>query len=192
MIVASLGINAGFGVFGTSMIYYLNQVVGYDPGVLGMIFAIGGVSSLAGALLAQRISHARLGAVMIGALVLTVVGQAFVPLATEVGLVALALLVGQQLLTDGALTLFDINQVSLRQAITPAHLLGRVNACVRVAEFGSILAGTLLATAASEVIGLRASLWLGVGFTALAALGLALSPVRDVDHIPAMPVDVVL
>ena len=192
MIVASLGINAGFGVYGTSMIYYLNQVVGYDPGVLGMIFAIGGVSSLAGALLAQRISHARLGAVMIGALVLTVVGQAFVPLATEVGLVALALLVGQQLLTDGALTLFDINQVSLRQAITPAHLLGRVNACVRVAEFGSILAGTLLATAASEVIGLRASLWLGVGFTALAALGLALSPVRDVDHIPAMPVDVVL
>ena len=69
MIVASLGINAGFGVFGTSMIYYLNQVVGYDPGVLGMIFAIGGASSLAGALLAQRISHARLGAVMISSAV---------------------------------------------------------------------------------------------------------------------------
>ena len=192
MILAALGINAGFGVFGTSMIYYLNQRVGFDPGVLGMIFAIGGVSSLAGALLAQRISHARLGTVMIGALVLTVIGQAFVPLASEVGLLALALLVGQQLLTDGALTLFDINQVSLRQAITPAHLLGRVNACVRVAEFGAVLAGTLLATAAGEVFGLRASLWIGVGFTALAVVGLALSPVRDVDHIPAVPLDVAL
>lgn len=192
MILAALGINAGFGVFGTSMIYYLNQRVGFDPGILGMIFAIGGVSSLAGALLAQRISHARLGPVMIGALVLTVIGQAFVPLASEVGLMAVTLLVGQQLLTDGALTLFDINQVSLRQAITPAHLLGRVNASVRVAEFGAVLAGTLLATVASEAVGLRESLWIGVGFTALAVVGLALSPVRDVDHIPAVPVEVVL
>ncbi len=38
---------------------------------------------------------------------------------------------------------------------------------------------------------LRATLWIGVGFTALAAVGLALSPVRDVDHIPALPVDIV-
>lgn len=190
MLVAAIGINAGFGVFGTSMIYYLNQRVGFEPGVLGMIFAVGGASSLVGALLAQRISYARLGAVMIGALVLTVIGQAFVPLASEVGLLALALLVGQQLLTDGALTLFDINQVSLRQAITPAHLLGRVNACVRVAEFGAVLAGTLLATAASEAFGLRTSLWFGVGFTALAVAGLALSPVRNIDHIPAAPVEV--
>lgn len=192
MIVATLGINAGFGVFGTSMIYYLNQRVGFEPGVLGMIFAIGGASSLAGALLAQRISYARLGKVMIGALVLTVVGQAFVPLATEVGMVALALLVGQQLLTDGALTLFDINQVSLRQAITPAHLLGRVNACVRVAEFGAVLLGTVLATFAGAAWGLRASLWIGVAFSALAVVGLALSPLRDVDHIPAGAVDVPL
>ena len=69
-------------------------------------------------------------------------------------------------------------------------LLGRVNACVRVAEFGAVLAGTLLATAASEAFGLRASLWIGVGFTALAVVGLALSPVRKVEHIPAVPVEV--
>lgn len=188
--VATIGISAGFGIFGTTMLYYLNQRVGFDPGVLGMIFAIGGASSLAGALLAQRISHARLGAAMVGALILTVIGQAFVPLASDVGLLALGLLIGQQLLTDGALTLFDINAVSLRQAITPPHLLGRVNACLRVADFGAVLLGTLLATAATEVIGLRATLWIGVGFTALAALGLALSPVRNIDHIPAMPVEV--
>ena len=192
MAIATIGVSAGFGIFGATMLYYLNQRVGFDPGVLGMIFAIGGVSSLAGALLAQRISHARLGAAMVGALILTVIGQAFVPLASEVGLLALALLIGQQLLTDGALTLFDINSVSLRQAITPPHLLGRVNACLRVADFGALLLGTLLATVASEAIGLRATLWIGVGFTALAAFGLALSPVRDVDHIPAVPVDVAL
>ncbi len=190
MAIATIGISAGFGIFGTTMLYYLNQRVGFEPGVLGMIFAIGGASSLAGALLAQRISHARLGAAMVGALILTVIGQTFMPLASEVGLLALALLVGQQLLTDGALTLFDINAVSLRQAITPLHLLGRVNACLRVADFGAVLLGTLLATAASEAFGLRATLWIGVGFTALAALGLALSPVRDLDHIPVAPVDV--
>ncbi|MFT4039556.1 MAG: MFS transporter [Thermomicrobiales bacterium] len=183
--LAALLLNAGYGIFGVGMIYYLNQIVGFEPGALGLIFAVGGVSSFVGAMLAQRLSAARIGAVMVAAMLLTVVGQAFIPLAANVGLLAVALLVGQQLVTDAALTIYDINQVSLRQAITPDHLLGRVNACLRVTEFGGVLAGTLLATLVGGAIGLRATLWIAVSLTLLAAVALLASPLRNLRHIPA-------
>lgn len=184
MTISALLLNAGYGMFGVAMIYYLNQIVGFEPGTLGLIFAVGGVSSFVGALLAQRLSAARFGAVMVAAMLLTVIGQAFVPLATNVGFVAVALLVGQQLVTVAAQTIYDINQVSLRQAITPDRLLGRVNASLRVTEFGGVLAGTLLATAVGESIGLRATLWIAVSLTLLAAVALLTSPPRNLRHIP--------
>ena len=92
-------------------------------------------------------------------------------------------------MTDPAWTIFEINQVSLRQAITPADMLGRVNAGMRVAEVGAVLAGTVAASYLGETIGLRPTLWFGVASTLTAALALALSPVRNVVRIPEMPVE---
>lgn len=182
-------LSCSYGLVGTAILYYLNQEVGFDPGVLGMIFAVGGGAAFAGALLAQRISRLGVGVVMIGSLLLTAVGQAFVPLATGVNLVAIGLLIGQQLATDAALTIYEISEVSLRQAITPDHLLGRVNSCARVANFGANLLGIAIASYLGETIGLRAGLWLSVALTLLAAIVLAASPVRQVRVIPETPLE---
>ena len=42
MVVADLALNLAFGLFGTVFLLYVNQEVGFDPGILGMIFAVGG------------------------------------------------------------------------------------------------------------------------------------------------------
>lgn len=181
--------HVAFGIVGTLILLYLNQEVGFDPGALGMIFAVGGVSAFAGAVAAGRLTRLGVGMVMIVSLVVTAIGQAFVPLATAVNAVAVALLVGQQLVTDSALTVYDINQVSLRQAIAPSRILGRVNASVRVTESGSVLLGAAVAGTLGEAIGLRAMLWVSVALWVLAAGILAASPVRAVAHIPEIPVE---
>ena len=169
---------------------YVNQEVGFDPGILGMIFAVGGVSSFLGAMIADRLPRFGVGAVMVASLLLATVGDAFVPLATAANTVGVLFLVGQQIVADSALTVYDINQVSLRQAIAPEHILGRVNASVRVMEFGAILLGTVAAGYLGEVVGLRETLWLGVALSFIAAVALALSPVRAVRRIPEMLVEV--
>jgi hypothetical protein len=110
-------------------------------------------------------------------------------LATAANTVGVLFLIGQQIVADSALTVYDINQVSLRQAIAPAHILGRVNASVRVTEFGAILLGTVTAGFLGEVVGLRETLWLGVALSLVAAVALALSPVREVRRIPEMPAE---
>jgi MFS family permease len=186
LVVAGLAQSLAFGLVGTVFLLYVNQEVGFDPGILGMIFAVGGVSSLLGATIAGRLNRFGVGAVMVTALLLATIGGAFVPLATAANVAGIVLLIGQQIVADAALTVYDINQVSLRQAIAPPAILGRVNASMRVAEFGALLLGTVAAGLLGEVIGLRATLWLGVGCLFLSALALALSPVRELRRIPVM------
>ena len=190
MVVAGLAQNLAFGLVGTVFLLYVNQEVGFDPGILGMIFAVGGVSSFLGAMIAGRLPRFGIGTVMVASLLLAAVGEAFVPLATAANAVGVMFLVGQQIVADSALTVYDINQVSLRQAIAPAHVLGRINASVRVTEIGAVLLGTVIAGYIGETVGLRETLWAGVGLSLLAALALALSPVRAVRRIPETAVEV--
>ena len=189
MVIAGLGQNLAFGLIGTVFLLYVNQEVGFDPGILGMIFAVGGVSSFLGAMIAGRLPRFGIGAVMVVSLLLAAIGEAFVPLATAANAIGVLFLVGQQIVADAALTVYDINQVSLRQAIAPGQVLGRVNASVRVTEFGAVLLGTVLAGYIGETVGLRETLWLGVALSFLAAVGLALSPVREVWRIPESAVE---
>jgi MFS family permease len=180
-----------FGLIGTIFLLYVNQEVGFDPGILGLIFAVGGVSSFLGATIAGRLPRFGIGAVMIGSLVLAGVGEAFVPLATAANAVGVVLLVGQQIVADAALTVYEINQFSLLQAIAPRHLLGRVNASVRVIGVGAVLIGTVAAAYLGETIGLRATFWLAIAIQLFSALTLALSPVRDVRQIPQTPLEAI-
>src|SRR5215204_4835990 len=82
MVFAGLAQNLAFGLVGTVYLLYVNQEVGFNPGILGMIFAVGGVSSFLGAMIAGRLPRFGIGTVMIASLLLATIGQAFVPLAT--------------------------------------------------------------------------------------------------------------
>jgi MFS family permease len=52
--------------------------------------------------------------------------------------------------------MWNIITVSLRQRITPDHLLGRVNASYRLFAWGVMPVGALLGGLLAEVVGLRA------------------------------------
>jgi len=182
--VANLGLAASFGAGMAAFLIYVNQVLGFDPGTLGLIFAMGGVTSLAGALLAGRLGAIPLGPLMIACFVVATAGTALVPLATTGGAVGVALLVAQQFLTDPAWTVYDITQVSLRQGMTPDDLQGRVNATMRVGDVGGQILGTLAGGLVGDAFGPRAALWAGVAALAAATLWLALSPVRSLRRMP--------
>ena len=114
-------------------------------------------------------------------------------LAAKVGeknkLMGQLLLILQQISGDGPATVYQINQVSLRQTITPERLLGRVNASVEFFRLGSTLAGSLLGGLLGEMIGVRATLFFGAFGTLLSTLWLVLSPVRALRTTPASPVE---
>lgn len=174
-------------IIGVAIMLYLVDEVGWSVGVLGMAFGVGGVTSLCGALLAGRVRGRRLGLSLVLAAGIRASGAIFTPLVADVSLLGLAFLVAAQLVTDPAATFYEINEVSLRQAITAERLRGRVNATMRVLDFGAALAGTLFGGLVAEAFGLRTALWVASSGVFGAALWLLCSPVFRLHQTPAGP-----
>ena len=157
------------------------------PVLMGALFAIGGVSALVGALLAERVTRRfGLGRTMLGTMVLNRLATFFIPLAGGPLPLASALLAAGQL-SDGIATIYQINQTSLLQTIVPDRLQGRVNASLRVLEQAMMLLGLLVGGLLGQAIGLRPTLVVGIGGALLAVLWLYFSPIRTMREFPSSP-----
>jgi MFS family permease len=178
------------GIYGALVVLYMVRDLGFAPGILGTIWALGGLSSFVGAISAgpttRRIG---IGPAMIAALLLYSIALLFIPLAQGAAVGAALLLTAQQILGDGAATLYQINQISLRQAITPERLLGRVNASAEFGRLGAALVGSLLGGLMGNSIGVRTTLVIGALGSLLSTLWLAMSPIRGLRTVPDPPVE---
>lgn len=169
---------------GAVILLYLTHEAGFGTALQGMIFAVGGLTSLAGAALAGRSQRVDgLGRWLALSIVVRGAGMVCIPLATHVSPLTVGLLVANQCLTDPAYTFFEVTVVSLRQTLTPGRMLGRVAATVRVLDFGAMLAGTALGGLLGELTGLRTPLFVAVGVVGCAAVWLATSPVASLGEL---------
>jgi MFS family permease len=138
---------------------YLVRSVGYSPGSIGIVFALGAVGFLLGAAFADRgIERVGLGrSIVIGA---GIAASAFLLIAIPPPSVAGPFIAaGMFVYGVGALT-FTIGNATLRQLTTPAQILGRTTASMRflvwVAQPIAALLGGVLATR----LGLHTTLWI--------------------------------
>src|SRR6266566_1354866 len=96
---------------------------------------------------------------------------------------ALMLMVGG-FVTSIGVVVYNINQVSLRQAIVPKSIQGRMNASMRWIVWGTIPAGAIAGGVLAEVFGLREAIVIGVIGGIFSFLWVFLSPVRSLKHVP--------
>jgi MFS family permease len=80
---------------------------------------------------------------------------------------------------------YNITQVSFRQAITPERLQGRMNAAMRWIVWGTIPVGTLLGGVIGSAVSLHFALWVGAIGSLLPFWIIMLSPVRSIRELPA-------
>ncbi|MDR3574143.1 MAG: MFS transporter [Anaerolineaceae bacterium] len=167
------------GIFGALVVLYMSRGLGFNPGLLGVIWAVGGISSFLGAAFAPRIT-ALFGSGLVMVLGLGIFGLSnlFVPFASGVTFISALFLVIQQL-GDGFYVLYDINLVSMVQVLVDERMLGRVNATMQMIALGASLLGALLGGVMGQFIGVRISLFIASAGTLLAALILAGSPLRS-------------
>ena len=178
---ASSAAHLMWGAFGSLYLVFAADELGLGPATIGLIAAAGGISSFVGALLAERASL-RLGvgwAILVGLAGFTF-GNALVPLAPAGAVaVAITLLVGQQLIADGAGTIYEVNELSLIQSIVPNQVLGRVNSAIEFLTHLWLLVGTVVGGLIGEVLDLRAGLAFGVAGGVVAMAFIVLSPLRN-------------
>jgi MFS family permease len=170
-------------LFGGAMmavqVIYLATELDLPPGAVGLVLSAAGVAGVAGALTAgwwiRRLGQAR---VVVGALLVTgpplLLVAAGDPVLFAVGLAA----------ESYGAVLYNVAQVSFRQAVCPDRLLGRMNASIRFLVWGTVPLGGLLGGALGELLGLREALLVAAVGTILAPAWVLLSPLRGLRDLP--------
>jgi predicted MFS family arabinose efflux permease len=169
---ANLGSNMAFAVELIFMYRYLHLA----PSAVGIVFAVGAVGGLLGAIATSAVVK-RLGVGV--TLLVSILGGSLLmatPLAAQTNApVFLSALFFFEFLIGAP---YNITQVSLRQAITPDRVQGRMNATMRTIVWGTIPIGSVVGGILGTVIGVVPTIVLG-GFIALLAAGWILAgPIR--------------
>lgn len=178
---------AGYIFLGVYVLYMKDDLHLSDRGV-GLVFAAGGVGAVIGASIAapcaQRFGSGR---TIVWSSVAFGVGGVTVPLAILAPNHALPLVVFAEFAQWLALLVFNTNRLSLRQALTPDRLQGRVAATSQVLTMGMQPIGSLLGGIIGSVWSVQAALIVGVIGMFLAFLFVWFSPTRDIHDLPAGP-----
>ena len=120
-----------------------------------------------------------MGSILFGAVGALLVNLAVAPTLAVFGV----LIVSGFMIGMGTVT-YNVNQVSLRQAITPNRLLGRMNASMRFLVWGTIPLGALIGGALGDAIGLRPTILIGTLGGLTSFLWIFFSPVRKLKTQP--------
>jgi len=167
--------NLGSNIFTVALFLYAYRVLDITQGEIGIAFSIGAVGFLFGALVSRRVT-AKIG--LGRAIALSVVanlGLLIVLLAnggTAVFVLGLAFFVGFM-----GVPIYNINQVSLRQIITPNRLQGRMNATMRTIVWGTIPVGAFLGGVLATGLGIESSLIIGILISGGSVLWIVLGPI---------------
>lgn len=165
----------------STFILFATEDLGLDAVALGAIFAVGNIGFIAGAasaaMVAERFGLGRTlaGVTFVGALL-----SILVPLATPATALVLLSVAGVE--RSFSTVIYNINQVSLRQALAPARLQGRMNASMRFLVWGTMPVGAIAGGALATAIGLREAILIASVLSCTASLWLVLSPVIHVRH----------
>ena len=184
-LLRALAVSVSVGTFGlavqeTVLVLFLIRELGFTPAAVGLVFAFGGGGSLAGAVLAGRVARrAGIGRAIVLGNLLWGIGVLMVPLAGFAGRAFLLVGMGQAVGKIGA-TIWSVNQMSLRQSITPAGLFARATAARRFLMISLQIVGAALGGFLGGLVGLRATLVVGAVGLIVALMLVFFSPVRGV------------
>ena len=168
------------GLIYSVFILYASRELKIDSALLGVIYTGLGLGFLTGALAAARSARRfGVGPTMLGATFTIAVAALLIPLANGQFPVIVAMLATALFLQAFGIQVNGINLVSLRQAMTPTQLQGRMNGAFRFLNLTAVTIGSLLAGALSGVIGLRVTLAVGACGLFIPFLRLFFSPARN-------------
>ena len=166
-------------------IFYLKNVLGMPPSLIGFLFGIWGAGGVVGALLAPALGRRfGEGRAIIGASVVFSLGMlAYPPVRGPIWFEATTLAMAN-LLFGFAVFVFDVHVAALRQRITPDHMQGRSAATMALVTQGVKPIGALAGGVLGQTAGVRDALWIAAAGALSTVLWTYASPLRAKENQP--------
>lgn len=170
-------------------VIYAVEVLHFSAGLIGLVLSIGAVGGVLGAALAARfVRRFPFGRVYIVADLVGVCGPLLIPAVTGPTVLAVIAVTTGFLVMRAGSAVANTASISLRQAVTPPDMLGRMNAGMRTLMWSPQTVGALAGGYLGTVVGIRAGLIVaGVGCL-LSAIPLLLSRIPALRELPSVPV----
>jgi len=189
ILIALAGVAATFGFASSAMFVldtlYALRTLGLSPLLFGLTVTMGGIGSLIGAALSNRVmSRFGVGRTLLVTLFFQGFAGVFWILAGGPVWRSVLCLLAAQLLGDTAGMIYGILDTTLRQTLVTDAMLGRVNATIRVFDVGLTALGSLTAGILGETIGIRHTMMFAAVGMVLATLWLVGSPARKLQAMP--------
>ena len=168
---------------GAILILYAIEDLGLTAGTIGIIFTVANVGVLVGALTAERwgrwigVGRTIVASAFLGSFPLVAVALA--PQDNPVPWIIAGFFIGSAMVV-----IYNVTQVSFRQAITPERMQGRMNATMRFIVWGTIPIGAFVGGILGGTIGVHNTIWVGAIGSFLGFLPVLLSSVRTLERIP--------
>jgi MFS family permease len=172
--------NIGFAI----LILYAVRSLGMTAATIGIALSIGSIGALLGALTANRIGRwLGVGPTIVITAVLFAPPMLMIALTPPE--LALPIAAASIFLASFGSVVYNITQVSFRQAITPERMQGRMNATMRFIVWGTIPFGNIIGGLLGGIIGLHETIWLSGFLSFIPFLPVLFSPVRTIREMPA-------
>jgi predicted MFS family arabinose efflux permease len=167
--------NLGGNMFNVAVLLFAFRTLGISKDTIGIAFSIGAVGFLFGVFASSAVTS-RLGLGRTIALSIFMnLGELLVLLA---GGTFAVLILGAAFFIGGfGIPIYNINQVSLRQIITPNRLQGRMNATMRTIVWGTLPVGALLGGASVSAFGVVDTMIAGALVSGGSSLWIVLGPI---------------
>ena len=141
-------------------ILYLVDEARLSPAEIGIGFAVGNTGFIVGAVVARRLTR-RFGMGSVMQVGVGLFGPSMLAFAVAPPALALPTFTLMLFANGLGIAIHNVNQVTVRQVLTPDNLRGRVAAVMRLTIFGAIPVGTLIGGLVAQGLGLRAALVVG-------------------------------
>jgi MFS family permease len=172
----------------TVFLVYAVRVLHFSAGLIGLVLTAIGAGGLLGAACANAINRRfPPGRVYVAARITGGLGALLLPLAAGPHVAAAAMCMASFFVVQAALANMNVISNSLRQALTPDDIRGRMNASARTLVYGSVSLGGLAAGVSGSLIGLHATLWVGAIGYAATLIPILASPLPRLRALPQGP-----
>jgi MFS family permease len=176
-------VNFFYSIAFSIFLVYAVRELDWSAVLIGAVLALGNVGALAGALLARRFSERiGIGRTLIISALLSGLPVLLIPLAPQD--FAVPFVLTSNILLGFGIILYNVNAISLMQALTPERMLGRMNASRRWIVWGTIPLGNVVGGVLAETIGLRQTILVGAIGASICFIPLLARPLRTIDRLP--------